>query len=248
MTLYKPVIVKKEVDNEHYYYVNDKFVPSVTKILGETMPMPYALRKWIGDVGNEKADMKLEQAGDRGSRIHQACELLLCGGEVRLHEEFPERRDQKCIASFIDWVNEYQPRYEKFDIELVVASQLGYAGTLDWFCYIKDEPYIVDLKTSAGIYDSHKLQITAYQHAYEEMTGIKAKRGILHLNPLLKRGYSFIDDDKMTIEDKNITVDDYLKVFEMYKMLNGGVVPEPKLIDVYPEKVSLIADKVKTDS
>lgn len=239
MKLYTPVIVKKEIDDSHYYYVNEQFTPGVTTILSETMPTPYALRQWIGDVGNEKAEAKFNQAAERGTLIHNTCEELLYGGEVKLHEIFTKKSDQKVVVGFVNWFNEYKPTFEKTDVECTVASTMGFAGTLDLFCHIGDDPVIVDFKTSASVYDSHKLQITAYQHAVEEMTGIKAKRMILHLNPKVKSGYSVVGEDKMTISNKNITIDDFMCVFNMYKMLNGGVIPEPNLIDVYPDVIKL---------
>lgn len=233
--LYKPVIVKKEIDDSHYYFVDDKFTPGVTSILQETMPTPYALRQWIGDVGNDKAEQKLQQAGDRGTAIHAACERLLAGEEIKLKELFPKQADQKCIVGFANWCAEFQPDVK--NIEFVVASKLGFAGTLDIFCEIAGEPYIIDIKTSSAVYDSHKLQIAAYQAAFKEMTGIEATVAILHLNPRTIKGWSFHKNPE--IKDKPVTIEDFMTVFEMYKMLNGGVIPEPDLTTVYPELISL---------
>ena len=189
--LYLPAIVRKEVNDEHYYFVNEQYFPSVTKILGESMPMPYALRQWIGDVGNEKAEEKFESAGDLGTFVHDTCEALLKGEKIKLSEiRFKEKllpdRVKKMLVGFVNWVALYQPEYKVGNIEFTVASRLGYAGTLDLFCTINGEPYIIDFKTSSGVYDSHKLQIIAYKNAYSEMTGIMPKVGILHLNPRCK--------------------------------------------------------------
>ena len=236
--LYQPVIIRKEIDDTHYYFIDDKYVPGVTTILHETLPTPIALRQWIGDVGNEKAQEKLEQAGERGSKIHNACERLLRGEVINLWKEFPSEIDKKCIVSFIDWANQFKPVItDPQYIEFVVASQYGYAGTMDLFCYINDEPWIVDFKTSTGVYDSYKLQLAAYRQAFYEMTGILANIGILHLNFRLKKGWTFVDS--MTIGKKSVEIEDFLKVFEVYKMLNGGDVRPPKLRNVYPEVVSL---------
>lgn len=239
MPKYNPVIVKKEVDDEHFYFVNDKFTPGVTTILHETMPTPYALRHWIGEVGNEKAEAKLEKAGDRGTLIHDTCEKLMNGIEINLKELFPKQSDQKVIVGFVNWFNEYKPEFEISDIERVVASKLGFAGTLDLYCLIDKKPVIVDFKSSGGIYDSHKLQITAYQQAFEEMTGVKTSRMILHLNPRVKSGYSVYGEDKMVIKKKPITTDDFMSVFNLYKVLNGGEIPEPNLVDIYPDTIKL---------
>lgn len=236
--LYQPVIVRKEIDDSHYYFVNDVYVPGVTTILHETLPTPAALRKWIGDVGNEKAQEKLESAGDRGTKIHNACEQLLKGQSVNLWQEFPSYTDKKCIIAFINWANEFKPeiRDHKF-IEFTLASEYGYAGTMDLFCYIDGEPWIVDFKTSSGVYDSFKLQLVAYRQAFYEMTGIMAKMGILHLNFRTKLGWTFIDE--MKIGGKDVEFEDFLKVMDMYKMLNGGEIKPPKLREVFPEVVSL---------
>jgi hypothetical protein len=235
--MYKPVIEKKEVNDEHYYWVDNKFTPGVTTILQETLPTPFALRQWIGDMGNEKAEAKLERAGARGSAIHHACETLLYGGELKLHEAFPDRKDQKCIVAFVNWLAEYQPEIVENGIEQVIASQLGYAGTLDILCKIKGELWIVDIKTSANVYDSHKLQLAAYQNAVYEMIGEKPKMGILHLNHKTKKGWAFHDD--LEINGKPVTIDDFMKVFELYLVLNGGRIPEPPMMTVYPEVLSL---------
>ncbi len=248
MPTFKPSIKRKVIDDKHYYYVEDesgkeRFFPSVTTILGETLPTPPALKIWLGEVGNEKAQAKLEAAGDRGTKIHGACEQLLQGSPVYLKQNFPAKEDKKAITGFINWCNDYSPRVADMgDIERQIASEFGYAGTLDLFCYIKndqgvEEPWIIDFKTSAGVYDSHKLQITAYQQAFYEMTDIAAKTGILHLNPRVKKGYSF--HTEMEIGGKKVKVDDFLKVFEVYKMLNGGQVKEPRLVDAFPDVVTL---------
>lgn len=235
--LYRPVIVKKEVDQGHHYYVDGKFFPGVTTILHETLPMPFALKYWLGEVGNEKAQAKLKRAGDRGTKIHQGCEDLLRGKTVRLHDKFPQLKDQKCLISFIDWMNKAQPVYDEKYIEFTIASKHGFAGTLDFFCYINKVPWIIDFKTSAGIYTSHMLQLTAYRYAFREMTGINAKMAILHLNYRTKRGWSFVD--KIEIKKTPVKINNFLKVFKVYKMLNGGIIPEPKIIETYPSQIKL---------
>jgi len=248
MELYKPVIVRKEVDDTHYYYVDDVFVPSVTKILDESLPMPFALRQWIGDIGNEKAEEKLNRAGERGTALHNACETLLAGGEINLKEDFLKSSDKKVLVGFVNWVAEFQPIINH--IEITVASQLGYAGTLDIDCDIDPEivlkkikyktensNWIIDIKSSSAVYDSHKLQVAAYRQAKLEMTGVEANMGILHLNTRVQKGWTFHTD--LRIGDKPVTTEDFMCAFNMYKMVNGGTIPEPNLVDVYPERLSL---------
>jgi len=237
---YKPVIVKKQVNDEHYYYVDGKFYPSVTRILSESLPTPFALRQWIGDMGNEKAQQKLETAGAIGTAIHEACERLIKGKEINLTAEFPEKRQKKMLVGFVNWFAKYQPKIIKgMHPELVLASSHGYAGTLDLPVTIDDKPYIVDIKTSRGVYDSHKLQLAAYRQAFGEMFQMDTQIAVLHLNPLNQAGYTFYPQEKMTIEGNPVTTKDFLAVFEVYKVLNGGSVPEPPMEDEYPDVLRL---------
>jgi len=247
VTLYQPVIRKEEIDDSHYYFVDDVFFPGVTTILHDTLPTPFALKQWLGEVGNDRAQEKLEAAGDRGTRIHNSCELLLKGQDVYLDRDFSAKRDKKCIVAFTDWVNEVNPFIQKpEDIEFTVASRHGFAGTLDFFCYINNEPWIVDIKTSAGVYEAHKFQIIAYQQAFFEMTGIMAKTGILHLNPKTKKGYAFVD--KIEVAGRPLEFGDFMKVFEVYKVLNGGKIKAPGTAIVYPSVINLYRKEIPDES
>ena len=241
--LYQPVVVKKEYNNEHWYWVDDIFKPAVTKILGETMPMPDALKNWLGDIGTERAQQKLEWEGERGTLIHEACAKLIKEGKINLIEDFPDKKDKKVLTGFVNWFADYQPQplegYDKtedkiFPPEFIVASKKGYAGTIDYVCRIKNKPYIIDFKTSKGIYENHKLQVVAYRQAFYENTGIYCKIALLHLTPLAKLGYSFYDTDRIKIKGKKVTATDFLAVLNLYKRLNGGIIPQPPLEEQYP--------------
>ena len=48
------------------------YLPSVTTILGAVSKGDF-LEKWRGDIGNREADLRMNEAGDRGSRVHHAC-------------------------------------------------------------------------------------------------------------------------------------------------------------------------------
>lgn len=236
--LYKPEIVKKVIDDTHYYYVDGVFKPSVTKILQEAMPTPFALRQWIGEVGNDKAKEKLEKAGERGTAIHNACEEMLRGVEIDL-TQFPVEADKKCLVAFKNWCAEYQP--SEIEIETVVASELGYAGTRDIKCRLKgrERKTTIDIKTSSAIYIEHMIQVTGYVQADLEMTGELTDRMILHLNPKTIKGYKVYEEKDMEIEGKPVTIDDFMTVYKMYLMLNGGKIPQPKEVIDYPLTLKL---------
>lgn len=57
-----------------------RYVPSVTTKLG-VIAKPF-LAKWRGDIGNREADMRMFEAAERGTRIHNAWSVLTTGGTV----------------------------------------------------------------------------------------------------------------------------------------------------------------------
>lgn len=58
-----------------------EFVPSVTYITS-FYPKGAQLTKWIADQGWDEAEAKKKEAGERGSRIHQAVAVLVAGGRL----------------------------------------------------------------------------------------------------------------------------------------------------------------------
>jgi hypothetical protein len=47
-----------------------------------------------------------------------------------------------------------------------VSNHLKFAGTLDRICTIDGKTYVLDIKTSNGIYNSYWLQLAAYKELY----------------------------------------------------------------------------------
>ena len=52
------------------------------------------------------------------------------------------------------------------------VPKIGFAGTLDRICKIDGKVYVLDIKTSNGIYNSYWLQLAAYEQLY--MDGVLA--------------------------------------------------------------------------
>lgn len=70
-------------DSHYYKVIKDgvaTFIPSVTTKLG-IIDKPF-LAKWRGDIGNREADMRMNEASQRGTRIHYAWSVALKGGAV----------------------------------------------------------------------------------------------------------------------------------------------------------------------
>jgi hypothetical protein len=73
------------------------------------------------------------------------------------------------------------------ETEVRVVSELyGYAGRFDAIATVNGHKYLIDFKTSSGIYDEMKWQLCAYRQAYNEMLEEGQERienmAILHLD------------------------------------------------------------------
>jgi hypothetical protein len=157
-----------------------KSVPSVTWIAGY-YPKGVEFYKWLADKGWDEAEAVKTAAGDKGSAVHHAIEMILKGEEFRIDTKVIDKnrstevetiyRDLSfeellCVKSFLDWFNEVKP--EVIATERTIFSDIhNFAGTVDFVCRIDGVPYIIDFKTSKSIWREYELQVSAYRMAME---------------------------------------------------------------------------------
>jgi hypothetical protein len=99
---------------------------------------------------------------------------------------------------------------------------------------------LLDFKTTSGIYFSHKLQLGAYRLAAEQMFGRKIDVcAVVRFGTKHKSGY------EMKLVDGNWASETFKSVFNTYKQLNGGSLPKPPVMTVYPEIVQLVSTDMK---
>jgi hypothetical protein len=154
------------------------YIPSVTWIAGY-YPKGIAFYKWLANTGWDEAEAIKSAAGDKGSRVHQATEIIDCGGTINIGAQFIDRKtdmladltieEVDCILSFCRWLDETKP--------VLLASEMtvfgdGHAGTLDRIYKINNQVHIVDIKTSQTIWEEHILQVSAYSHSDLDYKGI----------------------------------------------------------------------------
>lgn len=224
-------IIRREVDDTHFYFVNDEFYPSVTRILDIAAPKEYGLLNFFKQNTPEEIEDRSNKAKENGSLVHDACEKLLNGIEIPSKDYPPQAK--KMIVSFMDWFDAVRPT--KLITEHTIASvQYKYAGTCDLVCTIGDKRVLVDFKTNKGaIYFTNKLQVMAYQQAYQETAEEKIDEcWILRLGTTHKSGYEFkkVDD---------VSLDHFMNVYNIYLSMNGGKIEEPPIINVYPDTFKL---------
>lgn len=154
-----------------------RYVPSVTWICS-FYPKGIEYFKWLASKGWQEAEAIKNEAGDKGSKVHEAISAILRGEEVRIDSEFLNRSTDKleeltleevdCIKSFVDWRAANNPVNIAWDLT-AFASGYAYAGSIDYICRIGDDVWIVDFKTSASVWPSYELQVSAYKHALMDM-------------------------------------------------------------------------------
>lgn len=163
---------KIELDNKEVRYL-----PSTTTKL-QCAPKPF-LARWRGDVGNREADLRLFEAGEKGTRIHYAASVLAREGVVIYNpynhpnytkeqiEElqldyagreifiFQDQDEMWQVAKFKAWLDEVNPEIVFFD-KIVYDLENNEAGTIDFVFKIKSGTYNIagskPLTLEAGYY------------------------------------------------------------------------------------------------
>lgn len=224
-------IIKKEIDDSHYYWLNDEFVPGVTSIIDEGGPTSYGLKQFFLNNSQESASEISKKALSFGSDMHDAYERLLNGIELNLKNNYQSRDAKRHLSSFAQWFQDYQPK--NIQTEQIVGSlEYKFAGTLDCFCVISGETWLIDFKTSAGIYWNYEIQVAAYKQAFEEMEKGKVQHmAILRTGTRHKSGYEFKETTR--------TIEEFMNIYRTYLSLHDGKIPEPPMMDIYPETLKL---------
>lgn len=168
----------------HKYFLDGKRTTSVTTILSGGIPKPF-LVPWAARRAAEYAvanpgasldeirtapDRERDAAGIRGTAVHDIAERIIHGEPVDVPEEL-----YPYVDGYVRFLDAF--RVEPILIEKTVAHRgMGYAGRFDAIVRLPglngDDPVMVDLKTSNGVYRETKAQCAAYSEAdfYVETT------------------------------------------------------------------------------
>lgn len=150
-----------------------KYIPSVTWIAG-FYPKGIAYYKWLAGKGWDEAESIKVAAGEKGSKVHQAIELLIAGEEIKMADHImnPQTNgveeltveEYDCLVAFDSWCKKYKPVFLTNE-KTVISKKYDFAGTVDCIALIEDKPYIIDFKTSQYIWPEHEMQVSAYCQA-----------------------------------------------------------------------------------
>jgi len=150
-----------------------------------------------------------EAAAQKGKKVHKAIEDYFKTGMVKIGDDIKPQ-----IEKFFSW--RYERKLSPIASEHIVYSQkYKYAGTLDLVAKLSfnEHPlphiYVIDFKTSNGIWPEHKLQLAAYMIAYEEMSGKEIDEG----------GILRIDKESGETEWHGFSKEELLDYFEEFRRL-----------------------------
>jgi hypothetical protein len=152
------------LDARFYTTEAGTWVPSVTEIL-TAFPKDYGYFKWLKEVG-EDADAIRDEAGRRGSVVHELAERFDKGEEVTLLTDDGrpgfKLSEWNMLEKYVEFVTRYNPENVMVE-QNIVSTNLGFAGTLDRVINLNGKRILVDIKTSNAIYPSYWLQLAAYR-------------------------------------------------------------------------------------
>ena len=223
-----------------------EYVPSVTWIC-EHYPKGIAYYKWLANKGWDEAEAIKEAAGDKGGKVHQAVALLIDGQTVKIDQAFINPRTEQvepltleeyeAAMSFVEWVKAAKPKFLRHEF-VVFEDAFGYAGMVDLECEIGGELYIVDFKTSAYIWPSHELQVSAYKEAVDKLGDLenvdKEVKG--HKLAILQLGYRLNKTKKFKFTEIEDKFTEFMAARTIWANETKGV--EPKQKD-YPLEICL---------
>lgn len=153
--------------------VSFKEYPSVTWI-ADNYPKGIGFYQWLANKGWDEAESLKESAGESGSKVHHAITDLLLGNTIKIDDKIMnfdtgnmdeiKLQEYEAMMSFIEWFTEVKPKTLVNELTVFNEEHI-YAGTADYICEIDGVKWLIDFKTSAQIWPSHELQLSAYAHA-----------------------------------------------------------------------------------
>ena len=121
-------------EENHRYTIDGEEVPSVSELTR------FIAREVYGEVNQQI----LDNAAERGKKVHKATEALDKFGQVEIEDDL-----SGYLKGYILFRREHKVEWQK--IEWPVNNGNLYAGTLDRYGTVDGIPAIVDYKTTANI-------------------------------------------------------------------------------------------------
>lgn len=159
-----------DLDSWRWYYgegqanQSPEWFASVTNVL--SIAVPKYLKDYMVRTSARKQTERLVEASELGTAAHEMIEDDLLGKTVDTASLDPTLR-----VIFDGWLKlKTKHNITAQHVEVAVASEKGFAGTLDFIGEFDGERVILDLKTG-NFSKSVGLQLAAYRMAWRDLTG-----------------------------------------------------------------------------
>jgi len=157
-------ITKQSRAHIRYKLQDGTAVPGVTTILG-VLNKP-ALVKWANNLGLQGIDSAkyVDEKAAIGTLAHQMIADYLRGKETDTSEYSKVQIDQaeNAVLSFFEWEKSHHIEIVLVE-EPMVSEQFHFGGTIDCLGTINGELWLIDFKTSKGIFPEMMIQAVAYR-------------------------------------------------------------------------------------
>jgi genome maintenance exonuclease 1 len=204
-------LTRAAVDGKRIYKTpSGKGYPSVTTVLG--ILGKEDLQKWRDRVGHVEANKISTQASRRGTAVHKLCEDYL---------DNDPKYAMKHMPSNVHLFNTMKPILDErinniwYQECFLYSNELQTAGQVDAIAEWDGELAVVDFKTSRKPKKeewilNYYMQVSFYAFAFEEMTGIPVKKGVIFIG---------VDGNEPQVFefDTTVYVDHFRAVRETYK-------------------------------
>lgn len=169
--------------DSRFYRRNGNYYPSVTHVLSY-YPKGVHFEDWLKKVGYA-SEYIVKKAAEEGTQVHNLCEDYLNGEECSFLNQYGNPAYPPHVWSmflnFVDFWETHKPQLIETEVHLF-SDKLKVAGTCDLIIEMKNELWVLDLKTSNHLQTTYDLQTAVYSQCYEECYGKTIqRRGILWL-------------------------------------------------------------------
>jgi len=245
-TFHKPKENCVEFLDERFYTKDgETFYPSVTTVL-DVYPKGFGYIQWLKDMGSNASEV-LAKAGEQGTKVHNAIERCLNGEEVFWTEANEQYSflEWQMINKFLEFWETYKPKIIAGPEVTIISDKMKVGGTIDIVCEIDGVMFLIDYKTSNGIYKTHELQLSAYCMLWNEANPSNTinRTGILWLKARTRgpdktgkkiqgAGWQLVEFEKHYSDSFKL----YEHTRKIYDEENPN--PMPKNL-IYPDKIKL---------
>lgn len=143
-------------DKDHQYQVDGEPVPSVSEVL----------RFMSREIYDSATQFQLNNAADRGTRIHKATEQIDRFGSCEVTADI-----ELYVRAYMQFLRDHKPKWERIE-HAMYHPELLYAGTLDRVGIINGKRTVVDIKSTSKI---ETPLVTAQVNAYALMSCANGK-------------------------------------------------------------------------